>query len=385
MNVTKIFGWAAAALVLSGLFGGVPAFAFPEMIRYNYVNCTSCHVSPTGGGTLTAYGRETSLDILSTWGVDGEQKAAYFINSPEWLNLGGDYRSAYSYLNSATSEMGQYNFMQLDVEAAVTYKKFTLNASLGYNDPDPGFYNGWRDALISRTHYIMYQATDEVAVRFGRFYPAFGINTPNHSLLIKENLNVGVPEQVNSADGESYNLEVSYLGDKYNVIATGIFGRPDDPTGTQREVGASLVVSRSFFDHYKAGLSYLYGTDSDEHRHLVGPYGILGFTQKLYLLTELDFQIETPTGLQAGPTTHGFAQLNRLGYEAAKGVNLIVDQEYSRVDFSNPDTLEQHYGAGVWWYPRPHLEVSLEYQKRQDVQEGSGFYDFAYFLWHIYI
>jgi hypothetical protein len=382
MNNVKAFACALGAMLVGSFFSGQAAFAFPEMVRYNYVNCTACHVSPTGGGTLTAYGRETTRDILSTWGAEGEQKAAYFINSPEWLSLGGDYRSAYSYINSATTEAGQNNFMQLDLEAAAQYKKFTFDASLGYQDPTAP--NLWSDYLISRRHYIMYHATDELAIRGGRFYPAFGIYSPNHSLAVRSLLNIESPEQV--GQGESYNLELSYLGDTYSVIATGIFGRPDDNNAVNHEEGASLVVSRSILDHYKVGVSYLYGGNTGEHRHVAGPYGILGFTEKLYLLTEIDFQDKFLTGAGLGQTLFGFAQINRLGYEVVKGLHLIADQEFARLNFTDITSLKQRYGAGIWWYPRPHLEASFEYQRRQDLsQPSTSYYDYMYFLWHIYI
>ena len=39
--------------------------AFPEMIRHGYINCNACHVSPAGGGLLTAYGRTISKELLS--------------------------------------------------------------------------------------------------------------------------------------------------------------------------------------------------------------------------------------------------------------------------------------------------------------------------------
>src|ERR1700722_15897581 len=48
------------------------AFAFPEMARHGYTQCTACHVSPAGGGVLTEYGRELSSDLLSTWSHGNE-------------------------------------------------------------------------------------------------------------------------------------------------------------------------------------------------------------------------------------------------------------------------------------------------------------------------
>ena len=38
------------------------AWAYPEMVRHNYPNCTSCHVSPSGGGVLTLVAKEQACE-----------------------------------------------------------------------------------------------------------------------------------------------------------------------------------------------------------------------------------------------------------------------------------------------------------------------------------
>lgn len=367
---------------LGTLYGARPAYAYPELVRHGYVNCTSCHFAPTGGSTLTPYGRQLSGEVLSTWSYDGETKAAFLITTPDWLHLAGDYRGAYVIENTPNIEQGMSQFMQLDAGGAITYKNFTFNAFVGYQDPDNPVR--WTDYLTANNYYVMYHVTDEFALRGGKFYPAYGIFTANHSLLIRDTLNIHQP--VPLGDGQSYNLEVSYIGDTYNVIATGVFGRPDDPS-TQRGVGATLVVSRAFADHYKAGLSYLYGTNDIYNRHVFGPYGILGFTQSLYLLSELNFQAYTPkTGPGYNPVQWGGVETSRLGYEVVRGLNLILSQEYGRLQFSNLTSLQERYGVGVWWFPTPHLEGAIEYQKRLNrAQPFASFYDYLYILWHLYI
>ncbi|RYZ63714.1 MAG: hypothetical protein EOP05_23120, partial [Proteobacteria bacterium] len=61
------------ALLLSAVtFVGANAEAYPDLIRHNYVNCTTCHVSPTGGGAMTEYGRAMSHELLSAWGTERE-------------------------------------------------------------------------------------------------------------------------------------------------------------------------------------------------------------------------------------------------------------------------------------------------------------------------
>ena len=51
------------------LFVAIPtlSFALPEFARYGYFSCTSCHVSPGGGGMLTSSDRGCAGEILTTW------------------------------------------------------------------------------------------------------------------------------------------------------------------------------------------------------------------------------------------------------------------------------------------------------------------------------
>src|SRR5205085_7542172 len=58
--------------VTAACLSSTPALALPTMIRLGYPNCSSCHISPQGGGLLNAYGR----------GIDQAQSL-----------LGGDYKN----------------------------------------------------------------------------------------------------------------------------------------------------------------------------------------------------------------------------------------------------------------------------------------------------
>jgi hypothetical protein len=60
---------AAVALAALSLLSVVSrAAAEPIFLSRQYVRCTGCHFSPTGGGLLTPYGRSLSREELSTFG-----------------------------------------------------------------------------------------------------------------------------------------------------------------------------------------------------------------------------------------------------------------------------------------------------------------------------
>src|SRR5476651_1283047 len=102
---------------------GTRAFGYAEMVRHGYVNCTACHISPSGGGVLTDYGRALSKEILSTTSLNEEERLAYFFKTPKWLQLGGDFRAISIEQHTGTSLTELYIPMQRDIEAAVTIKK----------------------------------------------------------------------------------------------------------------------------------------------------------------------------------------------------------------------------------------------------------------------
>jgi hypothetical protein len=355
------------------------ALAFPEMIRHGYPNCTSCHVSPTGGGVLTPYGRQLSKEVLSTWGTDQETLFIDYVKTSDNLNLGGDLRGAQIYQNSPTLVNASFINMQEDLEAAYTYKKFTFDGTVGYNNL--GTPENALDRVISRRHYVMYQADDQTAIRVGKFNYAYGINTSDHQLLIKSGL--GIADDSIPGSSETYNIEASWLGDKMNLYATGILGRPDEQD-YHREKGGTVTASIAPGETYKAGMSYLYAySDLGTNRHVMGPWGILGFTPKFFLLSEFDFQGSHQDTNLTENRQWGMVDYLRLDYEYFQGFHGYLMQELARYDFKDPSTLSKVYGIGVQWFPRPHIELDFEWQL-QMTAAVQGYSDFAFALLHFY-
>ena len=353
------------------------AWAFPEMVRHGYVNCTSCHTSPTGGGVLTRYGRELSREILSTWGTqnENESKFAYgLISPPEWLDLMGLYRSVYAYQKTPNRSQSKYIFMQNDLEAAVQVKNWYFVATAGYankvNDTSIA------DHFISRRNFIGYRPTEETSIRAGRFYPAFGINTADHIIPTKRALGWDEGQ-------ETYNVEAAWIGEKWNLYATGVFGRPDQPS-LHHETGLALSPSVSIADTYKVGLSYFYGDAQTTTRHVGGAWGIFGFTRRFFLLSEWDFQSQSNKVGSASAKT-GIVNYQRLDYEFIQGLHLFLTQDLSHLDLEDSQTLSHSYGAGLQFFPRPHFEWDLSWQKLRRISVSNAYTDFAWLMFHYYL
>ena len=368
--------WAIFSTFLSLLVLGFthPVYAFPELVKHGYTNCTSCHVSPTGGGVLTPYGRGLSKEVLSQFGKEGEESFAFgLVKTPDWLNAGGDFRELGLYQENATVRAGRTIFMQADLEAAVTAKNFTVDATLGYLDtqsPQPAIQH-----VISRRHYALYRPIETLSFRGGRFQPAYGINVPDHQIFARRGL------AFEDEGMESYNLEAAWIGERFNSYVTAVFGRPDNKS-LNRETGVALSNSLGIADNYKVGLSYFYGVNTTQNRHLMGPFGILGFTPKFSLLSEFDFQ-----GASVGPDyatrTWGIVDYQKLDYEYFQGFHGFLVQQLSRPNFSNGSTLMKSYGIGLQYFPRPHFEISATWEI-QTIATSSDYSDYAYLMLHFY-
>ncbi len=333
------------------------AFSYPEMVRHGYVNCIACHMSPTGSGVLTAYGRELSRELLSQKGKEGESQFAYgVVKLPEWLSLGGDFRNLVLYKDTPTTREGRVILMQADFEMAGSYGKFILDGTLGYRETPNA--ESATNHFISRRHFLNYRPSDELSFRVGRFQPSFGITTADHAIVTKRGLNW-------DQGSETYNLEAAWIGEKYNTFLTTVLGRPDN-TKLNREKGIALNTSFSFLDRFKTGLSYFYGSNQAQKRHIYGTWGILGVTSYFYVLTELDFQAvisNAGSGLDPGSQL-GFVNYNKIDYEFFQGFHGFSTLEIQKASFSKSNTLGKFVGLGIQYFPRPHFELSLTLQKQ---------------------
>jgi hypothetical protein len=342
---------------------------FPELIRHGYVNCSNCHISPSGGGTINDYGRNFVAEGLSSWSYKGEESflhgAVERSQIPKWLSIGGDVRALQLWVEDPNTQTARSIMMQADVEAAVKYDKWKFDLSFGRfqrsaEEPRPK----------SRRFFAMYNFTDEIGVRAGRFTPAYGINLADHFVATRSPLGF---DQSN----ETYNVEFSWLTDVWSVLLTAVNG-PVDAPNTQQEKAGALQVGYAFHDTYKVGASYWQGSSDTRNRSMAGLYAMLGFSPELYYLGEFDIKWSTPTGLSEQQTTYSY---QRLGYEFKRGAHLIATCEAWQADAMTFTVNNDRYGAGVDLFPRPHFEIEALWLKWRS---GDIPVDYAYALAHYY-
>jgi hypothetical protein len=349
--------------------------AFPEMVRMGYVNCTACHVSPSGGGLLTDYGRSAASEVLSTWAYSKEELVGHGLlpETPAWLKVGGDVRSIQIYVDTPRDTTKSFFPMQADLETGLNFGRLWLVQAFGVQGgPDGAPYKG---QFMSHHFYALYNLSDEAYIRAGKYFIPYGITLPDHTSFVRRNL--GFDE-----NQENYNLDVGTIGENWNGILTFSFGRKD-MVPTPLEKGVTLQVAKNIGDTHKISGSFAYLKSDGGHRYLAGPAILWGFSPQWAFIGEYDYQEKSVEG--ALPVvTKGAVTYSRLQYEWFKGFHSYLLHQLSYLDFTQLRTRVSSAGVGLLFYPRPHFEFGLELdsQKIAEIEEQDTI---GWFLLHYYL
>lgn len=345
------------------------AYANPDMTRHGYTQCTACHISPNGGRMLSAYGRQLSEELLSTWSYKGEGQFLHGAVDGEKLAekgiyFGGDVRSIQIHRENSRVKTGRFFLMQANLDFAVQKYGFTGLVSIGQiEEPMSGRVQG---NLNSTYFYGMYNLTDTWTVRAGRFTPQFGLNLPDHILVTKQGLGFNPYLQYDTA-------ETALLTENWSLFASQ--ARTVDKTpDAQKENATILHANYNFAERFKVGGSHWYGKrENGDIRRVYGANAILGITSRLYNLTEIDWQHQA--------TQDGMVAMSRLGYEVYKGITPYVQYQQQQTDLENKGTVVRYYTAGGQFFPRPHFELQGQWTKGRNTTE---WFDEAFLLLHYY-
>jgi len=324
---------------------GGSAYAFPSNTRYGYANCSSCHVSPTGGGVLNSYGHMSAEELLSSFSSPHESEAtfgalhSYGSVADNYVRVGADVRYLSLRTASKTQPLHVEDFwMQREGEVAVSLtKELTLVGTVGYYALGNDLYQ-----VQSRQDYALVNMNDYVSLRVGKFFPAYGLLVEDHTVATRSGLGWDQGQ-------ETYNIEMSLknsMGDfflTYLVAGTtssryaftptksGVAGRLTGYVGSSSQIGIS-------------GLYYQLLSPGGGYQAYYGAFGVLGFTPSLYLLGEIDGVTTVNPKIK-----NEMYSYSMLGFEVSKGVHLQTAYQVA-------DRVKK-YDFRIQWFPRPHYEI----------------------------
>jgi hypothetical protein len=337
------------------------AAAYPQYQLARDQTCTSCHLSPSGGGLLNENGIAVA-EATAQW-TEGSSAFLYGkLDPPAWLVLGGDARAATGLIQNRGVGAAAYP-MQAEVYASAGGRGFTLNVTGGLRSPQDG--GSLAHVVWSREHYVMWQQhpgqPDGLYVRAGRFMPVYGLRLAEHAIYTERY--GGLP-----LFGEAYGAAVEYVARAFEVHATG-FVHDSIASAVEHGDGGALYAEARLGDHAALGVEAKY-SGSDELRVTYG-----GATGKAYLagaelLVQAEVEVAHDEVVAGGSANRVMAYVlgTRPITEAwLLDVGLGHYTQDTRVKGLDRDCLD----ANLHWFTTSHIELLLN-TRLEALDRGSG-------------
>ena len=358
-------------LALALLCSSQPARAYTWMARHGYSSCAPCHLDPSGGGILTAYGRSVGSLVLNTrWEEQSEEQdttGEFLLGAvplPAEIMLGGDARLLWLAQKLEETDVRHYTFlMQADVEAAFRVHGVLGSGSIGYAE-DGAFgaaiTNAPEKNLVSRVHWLGYELDEAsgLVVRAGRMNLPFGIRNVEHTLWAR-----ATSETTVNAD-QQHGVAVAWAPGSFRGELMAILGNFQSGPDEYRERGYSAFLewwadpklglgASSLITH--RDLDPVYLTETWRQAHGLFARWATPF-EPLVLLAEADYVVRSPKYNVTRKGSVGYVQAD---LEPLQGVHFMLTGE------------AQHYGVhgtpwswGLWvselWFMAPHLDFRID-------------------------
>ena len=346
-------------LLVPAILFAPAALSTPDFIRKGYTSCIPCHVSPSGGGVLTSYGRGASEEFF-TFGWEGSGSFAGWSGFDQWKDPSGlfqvlkadfhvDYRTVTfeSFGEGVPAGNRQTIPMQLDAELALHVGK-TTDLVIKY-----GKY-GQAGDLESRVHYLQLRTSKFLSFRLGRFLPAYGINIDDHTAWVRSGLGF-------SQGHEALAAEVHYEDDIGMTTVTRILGQSVDITESNKKLSFESQQREAFAirSALRLGSRHLVGI-SGYHEEKRNSYGIFAASSPirdwLYILVEYD------RNSSSSVFENSLAFL-RIGSGLYRGVAIGTDVQLERT----AQLSRERYSLWAQLILIPHLELRLEGRYEQKI------------------
>jgi hypothetical protein len=340
------------------------------MIRHGYVSCTTCHLSPSGGGILTNYGQSLANELLTHHWSNDTSSSESKTQNPEaeetvskWLG-GGNARVLFFHRNNEYENSYVTIPMQLEAYGAYNKEKYAFvlgAAATGRRSTSDSATSGF----VLSNAYGLYRFTDEINIRAGQFLPNYGLNNSQHTIATRSPLGFGFKDQRPGA-------EVSYISDSWGFFLSQ-FGDRGPHLGEN-----STTAQVQFSPTKDSRFAVNYWTETNL-RQLYGIWFVTPIYKDFYIDADYDIQKETKFD------TNGIYYYVKLGYEFAQGLHAYLVKDFSQRDQDSNYTKVDRYGPGFQMFPFLHWEVDSVWLKEKNLTYSKKEADYAYIMAHYYL
>ncbi len=329
-------------LLLMLLLGGLAplsAEAYPWMIRHGYTSCATCHVDPSGGGMLTAYGRAQSEVLVAVpngkrvEAGEASPSTGFFFGAldlPEWFNLAFSFRGGALVTQAGGTTAVRPVQMASDLRAQVSHGPLQAVGTLGFamrRALPASLTSRETNNLVAREYWAGYSfAEKSLLVRAGRMNLPFGLRNPEHSSWVRQ------ATRTDTNDNQQHGVALAYTGERLRGELMAIAGNFQIHPDIYRERGYAGFLEWSPAPRATVGLSSLatwarydlvsQGPSTVRQAH--GLFARWAPTAPLVFLAEVDALTSHSRGK---PTTLGYAGLLQADLELTRGVHAIATGE----------------------------------------------------------
>lgn len=359
----------ATWILLMVLFSG-RAEAYPWMIEHQYTTCSQCHVDPSGGSAMTAYGRaQTEALLRSPYGQDmsepGKVKDFAFglFKVPDAVIAQADVRS----LLIPQPGNFRYQIMQADLRGGVQTEKFVAYASAGVVSAggrgarilsEQGKDNEFLIPVL-RDYWVGFVPKNGWLIRAGRINLPFGIRTDQHLLFTR------TATRTTTNTDQQLGLSASVETRHWRAELMGIAGNPAVSPDSFRERGYSGFFAYAVDKGAEVGVSSLVASSKTDiitlvpsTRQVHGVFARYSPFKSFGLLAEADMMLFNE-GVDTRESRAGVAIDLQADYEVTRGVHLKGGGEFCDTDFGTDGASRRGWGA-VQWFFAPHVSARFD-------------------------
>ena len=359
---------AAAVVAMVAIAAPDTARAEPRFALREGVPCSTCHVSPSGGGMRNRHGRYVYGPTALPAGYPSGDNPLMDLDVGDSLSFGADLRLLYleqpnAGLSDSSRSVRTFMPMQADFYIAATpFEGLTL-----YYD------QGIRESFEATIMYEHDLGVPELSFysRAGFFAPPYGLRTANHNLFIRQEIGFG------PGDNDA-GLEVGFqLGPilLQGAVLTGAGAQAliDDNTdkafvgrleGIFRIDDFRLMLGGSFYTNRTGNVTTLRDSTIDtrtDHMRVGGHMGMA--IGRFAWLGEADLVFDDPTpDNTSGETVHAFRSYQQLDVRIVRGFELRIDYEYRQRNLDLRNGVAHRIGGGFSFFPLPNLELFFLYR-----------------------
>ena len=337
-HVARTLAWLCSSLaVVAQIMFTAAAAAEPYIGVREGLQCQVCHVSPTGGGMRTEFGRVFGQKSLAALGRDEDLWSGQLADR---VSIGGNARFDAVSTNKTDGE----DELRFDFDEALIYIDVNLlqNRLKVYVDERvaPGGASS-REAWAM----LMPKGPDGYYVRIGRFFLPFGLRIQDDGAFTRfgTGVNFDTPD-----DG----IEFGTLGSKWQVVgavANGNSGSGEDGTGKQWSLRVERTGQRGLI-----GAALNFNELEGGERYMHGVFGGIR-TGPVSWIAEYD-EIETE-GFGLGSTLKEQVALLEANFSPAQGHNIKITGEFWEPDDDTGSDERERYSV-IWeYFPIPMTQV----------------------------